>query len=199
MARKTISEIRRREILEAFYEIARKEGLENTSFAKIAKELEIQPSLIVHYFTNREELILSLIEYNLEQYSKIFQTSQPVNISHKAYLLETIDKIFSMNWNHLFDDGVYYSCYALIFRHPQIKEKFRNLHKQLRVHLGKIIELCKDDRSLRVENIKILADHIFRIIDGTYYYISMLEDEEEHKYQLESGKTLALSLLDWVE
>jgi AcrR family transcriptional regulator len=41
---------RKPEILEAYYQVIIQEGLEGASIGKIAKRLNIHPSLIIHYF-----------------------------------------------------------------------------------------------------------------------------------------------------
>ncbi len=50
MGRKSIKESRQKEIIEAFYTIAKKEGLENASIVKTAALININPSLVIHYF-----------------------------------------------------------------------------------------------------------------------------------------------------
>ncbi|GAB4426215.1 MAG: hypothetical protein OHK0039_44160 [Bacteroidia bacterium] len=198
MPKQAIADIRKREILETFYEVAKIEGLENTSFAKIARKLEIQPSLIVHYFNNREALIFELIQYNLEQYSRLFAPDPSDHPSLKAYVLHIIDQMFSTTWNDLFDDGVYYNCYALIFRYPEVKAQFRDLHLQLRRNLATTLRRCREAGLLRTDDPATLADHIYNIIDGTYYHIGMLDDPQAQTQHLASSKALACSLLTWV-
>ncbi len=195
MAKQSIATIRKREIVDTFYEVAQVEGIENTSFAKIAQRLEIQPSLIVHYFKNRDELILSLIEFNLEQYKKIFTIAHSDDHSHREHLIIVLDKLFSLEWNDLFDDGVYYSCFTLIFRHPVIKKKFKELHIELRDHLKNLILNCVEENSLQVENPSVVANHISNLMDGTYYFVSMLEDSVAQKEYLEQSKKLAKQLV----
>ena len=49
-----------------FYKLAKKEGLENASMAKTAEIIDMNPSLIVHYFKTKEYLVYGLIEYILD-------------------------------------------------------------------------------------------------------------------------------------
>lgn len=195
MARQSIATIRKKEILETFYEVAKDEGMENASFAKIAQRLEIQPSLIVHYYRNRDELILALIDHNLEQYKKIFSIPSTAHQSNKAHLSAVLDKMFSLEWNELFDDGVYYSCYTLIFRHEFVKEKFKALHMELRHLLEKLIRDGIEEGSFQVQNPTVVASHISNLMDGTYYFVSMLDRSSEQKQYMEESKALAKSLI----
>jgi len=98
MGRKSIKHIRQREIVEAFYEVARLEGLENASIAKVAAHLNIRPSLVMHYFHTREELIFALIAYNLDRYKMMFSSHADAPDRHQR-IIGMIDKLFSKQWN----------------------------------------------------------------------------------------------------
>ncbi|NLV84578.1 MAG: TetR/AcrR family transcriptional regulator [Spirochaetales bacterium] len=50
------------DILAAANEIAYKEGFENISIRKIARKIEYTPSIIYHYFSNKEEILAHLLE-----------------------------------------------------------------------------------------------------------------------------------------
>lgn len=201
MPKQSISEIRKKEILTTFYEIAKKEGLDKTSFAMIAQELEIQPSLIVHYFKNRSELIDSLIQYNLDQYEIIFLLDkEPARYtSSRKKLIKLIDRLFSKEWDNLFDDGVFYNCYALSYRDQRIKAKFRALHFRIRESIEKVIIECKYQDELKVDNPQELAQHISNLMDGAYYYVGMLENRQRQNEYMASIKKLVIDLLNWKE
>jgi AcrR family transcriptional regulator len=115
MGRKSLKEERQREIIKVFYKVAKKEGYENTSIAKIAKVMDINPSLVIHYFETKEDLTYALIDYILERYLLIFTVEQKKGVTI-ADLQKTIEMLFSKKWNLLFDDGLFYTFYALAFR-----------------------------------------------------------------------------------
>jgi AcrR family transcriptional regulator len=106
MGRRSIKESRQKEIIEAFYELAKKEGLENASIAKTAALININPSLVIHYFKTKESLVYGLIEYILDKYLLIFKTPATYNNDPQKKLLKVVDNIFSQKWNTLFDDSV---------------------------------------------------------------------------------------------
>ena len=49
---------RKPEILESYYQVMIQKGIEGTSISKIAERLDIHPSLIIHYFKNKENMKL---------------------------------------------------------------------------------------------------------------------------------------------
>lgn len=194
MGRKSLKDVRRKEIVKAFYSVAKKEGLENTSIAKAADYLKINPSLIMHYFKTRDELMIGLIDYILERYQGIYKIEGGIESSDK--LIRLIDNLFSRKWNRLFDDGVFYSCYALTYRNKTIRDKFKELHVSLRKILQDALEEAKRNQLIEIENIKEAGELIFIVIEGAYYYGGILDDKKETERQLELCKRTVLNTLN---
>ncbi len=197
MGRKSLKTPRQQEIIKAFYKLAKKEGLENASIAKTAALLDMNPSLVLHYFQTKESLVYGLIEYILDKYLLIFKISSEDAANPKKALLKVIDNIFSTKWNVLFDDSVSYSCYALAFRDKTIKEKYKRLLDTLRQNLQQLIMDCKAQGILSVKDPALTADLIFVLVDGAYYYLCLVSDKEEYKQKLELYKKQAMSLLNF--
>lgn len=195
MGLSNITVLRKREIVKAFYQTAVKEGLEGTSIAKIAKTLEIQPSLIVHYYKSKDELITALIDHCLELYLKIFEESYSSKNDPRAMLVALINRMFSKDWNDLFDDGVYYSAYAMVFREPAFREKFSKIHRTLREQLSDLLEKCDQSGEINCENPSLTANRIFFLLDGTYFFINMLSTQKEQNEHLKQSKLLAFEML----
>jgi AcrR family transcriptional regulator len=196
MGRRSIKESRQKEIIEAFYTVAKKEGLENASIAKAAALININPSLVIHYFKTREYLVYGLIEYILDQYLLIYKTPASYKDDPRKKLLKVIDNIFSHKWNLLFDDSVSYSCYSLAFRDQKVKESYKLLLDTLRENLRALIEECNQQGVLVVKNPAAVADTIFVMVDGAYYYLSLVSNKREYKRKLEQYKGLALQQLN---
>ncbi|WP_119081219.1 TetR family transcriptional regulator C-terminal domain-containing protein [Chitinophaga alhagiae] len=198
MGRRSIKESRQKEIIEAFYTIAKKEGLENASIAKTAALININPSLVIHYFKTREYLVYGLIEYILDQYLLIYKTPAAYKDDPGKKLLKVIDNIFSHKWNLLFDDSVSYSCYSLVFRDQKVKESYKVLLDTLRGNLRDLIEECNEQGVLKVKDPAGVADTIFVMVDGAYYYLSLVSNKKEYKQKLAQYKGLALQQLNLI-
>lgn len=196
MGRKSLKEDRQKEIIEAFYRVAQQEGVENTSFAKIAKELNITPSLLVHYFHTKEELLLGLIDFIVDRYQHIYQTKARKRLSALDHLLFILDNIFSRKWNDLIDDGVFYSCFAFVFRDTRVRARFKEMTLLLRRWLADAIQACIDEHDLGVDDAEQMADLLFVISDGAYYFLSMIDDPTEYEERLATYHQQALRLLN---
>ena len=75
MGRKSLSSIRKQEILEHFGEVMAREGIEGASIAKIAAHMRMHPSLIIHYFKNKDEMLLALVRMHVERMLHDFQAN----------------------------------------------------------------------------------------------------------------------------
>lgn len=195
MGRKSLKIIRQKEIIRTFYKVSKKEGLENASIAKAAKDMGINPSLIMHYFATKDDLIYGLIDYILDKYLLIYRVNLSTEKDPKSALLGVIDNIFSKKWNSLFDDGVSYSCYSLTFRDKRIKRKYKLLLDTLRKTLEDLIISCNKKKIIKVADPSLTADLIFVLVDGAYYYLSLVEDKKEYETKLKQYKHRAIQLL----
>lgn len=194
MGRKSLKGTRQLEIIKVFYKVAKKEGYENTSIAKIAKVMDINPSLIIHYFETKEDLTYGLIDYILERYLLIY------TIKHKdgvtlADLQRTIEMLFSKKWNLLFDDGLFYTFYALAFREKRIKEKYKTILDSLRLALANLIEQCNEKKLIDIKDPQTTADLIFVLVDGAYFYLSLESDNKAYTERLDYYKNRAFQIL----
>ena len=194
MGRKSLKPIRQKGIIKAFYQVARKEGLENASIAKVANVLDVNPSLVIHYFKTKQDLIHGLIEYILERYRLIYNpengTSNP-----RERLEKIIRNLFSRKWDKLFDDGVFYSSFSLIFRDKTLKAHYKNLHDNLRQMLTDTLREANEQGVIDVNDVEKTADLIFIFIEGAYYYLSMVSDKAEYETRIAYYQKTVLAML----
>jgi hypothetical protein len=139
-----------------------------------------------------------LIEYILDKYLLIYKIPPEYATHPRKALLKVIDNIFSNKWNILFDDSVSYSCYSLAFRDKVIKEKYKSLLDVLRQKLELLILDCKNMGVLEVEDPALVADIIFVLVDGAYYYLSLVKDKQEYQDKLMQYKKQAVAYLNFV-
>lgn len=194
MGRKSLKDVRQKEIIKVFYKVAKKEGYENTSIAKIAAVMEINPSLIMHYFKTKEDLTYALIDYILERYLLIYSIENKERIELKD-LQNTIEMLFSKKWNLLFDDGLFYTFYALSFREKTIKEKYKKILDSLRSTLAVLIEQCQKCELINIADPQMAADLIFVLVDGAYFYLSVEEDKKLYTERLNFYKANAYKVI----
>jgi len=156
--------------------------------------MDINPSLIVHYFKTREALFSGLIAFILEQYSGIYKTNGQDYTSARE-LKQLIDNLFSRKWNKLFDDSVFYSCYALIYRDKKIRSAFKALHESLRKLLTDALQKANKNGVINIRNEKETVEIIFALMEGAYYYLGMVDSKTDYTRKLNMLKKHALAQL----
>lgn len=194
MGRKSLKPVRQKGIIKAFYKVARKEGLEHASIAKVAAVLEVNPSLVIHYFSTKQDLMQGLIEYILERYRLLYNPENGTT-DPKEKLKKIIRNLFSRKWNRLFDDGVFYSAYALVFRDKRVKQLYKKLHDDLRALLKDALQEAKDHKAIKVDSVEQTADLIFVFVEGAYYYLSMVTDKDEYESRIANYEQTVLGML----
>lgn len=197
MGRKSLKPIRQKGIIKAFYKVARKEGLENASIAKVATVLDVNPSLVMHYFKTKQDLLHGLIEYILEQYRMIYNPENGT-ANPRIRLEKIIRNLFSRKWDKLFDDGVFYSSFSLVFRDQKVKEHYKNLHDHLRQMLADTLREANENGVIRLDDVENTADLVFIFVEGSYYYLSMVSDKAEYQRRMEHYQQTVMSMLNVV-
>lgn len=198
MGRKYLGPTRRIEIVNAFYEVSKKVGLENASIAKVANYLGISNGLVMHYFNTKEELLFELKDYILKQHLNLF-TKENNEIKSRADLEKLIVSLFSREWNNYFDDGVFYSCYALIYRNNKFNNSFKSYLLKLHDVLEDKLHQAYENGVILNTNIHELTEVIFALVDGSYYLMGMFDYEDiKDKKQLDIYISHSLSLFNYV-
>ncbi|WP_109832657.1 TetR family transcriptional regulator [Reichenbachiella versicolor] len=181
MGRKSITEEKRKEIIIAFYNTAKKIGLENTSIAKLAEELEVSKSLILHHFKSKHELLTHLHNFLLEQYLKFLNKNGTPEITSREEIVKYVTSLFSRDWNKYFDDGVFYSCYALIFRLEEFKTSMSSYLEKVHINLKEKLISAKENQVIENDDIDEITEIIFSLVDGAYFYLGTINDNDKYK------------------
>ena len=63
MGRKSISHIRKPEILCHTYKVVEEEGFMGMTIGKIAGRMGVNSGLLIHYFKSKEGLIMEMVDY----------------------------------------------------------------------------------------------------------------------------------------
>ena len=189
-----IADIRRREILESYYQVVSKEGVEGSSIAKIAKLMGVQPGLITYYFKSKDEMTNELVDFVLSKYEEPYFYGLDETTDHKKGLNMLLDRIFGPDKVRFVDDGVFYSCYSLTFRNPRIKEQFDQMYDRFRALLTRELTLWKQERVIQNIDVHNTANVIISLMEGLGYFKQMLDGRQFDNLR-KSMKDMVLRLL----
>ena len=189
------AELRKPEILEGYYRVLIAEGLEGTSIGKIASHLGIHPSLILHYFKNKETLRLALIEMMIAKFKSqhLLAFDQIEDPAERFTAL--INMIFSYKWSRTVDPGVHFGFYYQSFRDANVAILFREMFQWLRNYLYDEFIIFNRQGIIRVNDERKAADFIVTLMEGLEFHAQFLGHKQPFAEFAETAKQSALAIL----
>lgn len=175
------AEARKKQIIEAFYEVAGKEGLDKASLAKVAAQMDIHPSLIIHYFKNKNELVVATVRHITSRYEETYLPLLETIKDPEKRIRFLIETTLSWEWARFVDPGVYYSCYSLGLRNEAVQAEFQKMYEKLRQ--GVVRELRSAIKQGVIEDIGVnqFADFMIVLLDGFHAYGYMADNDARFK------------------
>ena len=122
-----------------FHKIISQEGFSGASLAKVAKSMETNASLLLHYYKSKEDMILDFIDFIIQKYEEYYLQKLNSMPDSEAKLHFLIDRLFEDSRvldNYLVGDRAFYECYALGITHSEVKAKFRQFYNRFRKSLA---------------------------------------------------------------
>lgn len=189
------AELRKPEILENYYQVIIKEGIEGASIGKIAKRMNIHPSLIIHYFKTKENMTVELVDLLIEKY----EAPEFLKLDHIKDLHDRfqalMDTLFSFEWSRTIDPGVHFCFYYLSFRHPEIQKRFKGMIQRFRDYLLQELEQYLKAGIIHIGDTKNAADIIVTLMEGLEFHAHFLSNDEPFDHFANATKKLALRVL----
>jgi len=190
MSRKGIPDLRRREILESCYQVIARRGLEGATLKRIGKEMGVAPSLLIHYFKNKEELMIALVEYMVEKMETTLLPGLKKFRTAKERLAYYIDKTLNFDVAQTVDDKVFYGCFYLSLKEDRIRQSFQRMY----IHDNDIvIRLISDymiEEGITGIDPEQISVQITSYIEGFYIYRVIFGGTPEFQRAVEGLKQL---------
>ena len=170
--------LRKPEILEGYYNVLIREGLENTSISKIAKELGIHTSLIFHYFQSKENLTFELVQLMIEKFKSVHLLEFEHIEDHEERYAALLDLIFSLQWSRTVDPGVHFGFYYQSFRDERTLGHLRGMFAWLRDYIEEQLQVFAANGIIQVNDTRKAADFIVTLMEGLEFHSQFLSDNK---------------------
>ncbi len=195
MRKNQTAETRKPEILENFYQVIIAEGIEGTSIGKIAKRMNIHPSLIIHYFKNKKNMTLALADFLIEKYEapEFLQFNHIENMEKRFDAL--MNTIFSFEWSRTIDPGVHFCFYYLSFRYPDIRNRYEHIIRRFRDYLIEEFEGYRQKGIVKTSNTRMAADLIVTLMEGLEFHAHFLSEDQPFEHFADNARELAVKML----
>jgi AcrR family transcriptional regulator len=192
MGRKSLAKERRAQIIDAFYRSIKKHGLHGASTRRIAEEAGVQPSILHHYFKDRdemiEELVASIVENMSERYlAEIDRYKNPETRFNKA-----VNFLFGPEMISDDDFGFFYDCWAEARRNKRVRQSFTKLYHYFRSAIINLLARTNKSIGLSPAQVKELATMVVAMQDG----VSIQWDMDRRNVNLKKMARLTKQLIE---
>lgn len=165
--------------MESCYQVIARKGLEGATLKQIGKEMGVSPSLLMHYFASKEEMILSLVDYMVERMDRTFHRAIKQTKSARDRLDLYIDKNFDFEIPQSVEDKVFYGSFYLALSDERVRERFQRMYEHDRKMIVGLIEDYMEETGIRNLNPDLLAIQLISTIEGFYLYRVVHGDSPE--------------------
>ncbi len=195
MKKRQNAELRKPDILKNYYQVILKEGIEGASIAKVAKRMKINPSLIIHYFTTKDNMTVALVDYMSKIYNKLFM-EMTIETDDPLKRLERLVEIFCSNeWYNNSDISGDFSMISLSFRNKKVFYHLQNMYNEFIKLIVRELEIISSTGDIKFSNPVRTAALIISTLEGYRHFKHFYIDESaSESYREDTMKILKLIL-----
>lgn len=191
MKKRQNAELRKPDILKNYYQVILKEGVEGASIAKVAKSMKIHPSLIIHYFTTKDNMTVELVNYISIIYNKLFMNLKIETDDPVMRLDRLCDILLSEEWYNNTDISGDFSVISVSFRNKKILATLEKMYTEFIKLIIRELEQVSASGKIKISDPAGKAEVIVSIIEGyrhfKHFYIDSAKAES---YKASMKKTL---------
>jgi AcrR family transcriptional regulator len=191
MKKRQNAELRKPDILKNYYQVILKEGVEGASIAKVAKKMKINPSLIIHYFTNKDNMTVELVDYMSRVYNRLF-TDMIIETTDPQKRIDRLVEIFcSDEWYLNTDISGDFSILTLSFRNKKVFKHLQNMYDEFVKLIVRELEIAAAGGTVKINNPGRTAELIVSTLEGYRHFKHFFIDESDSEnYRQDMMKTL---------
>ncbi len=172
---------RKPDIVKNFYRVILEEGIEGASIGKVAKRMDIHPSLIIHYFQNKENLIIALVDYIIRRSGEIYRELIVDSGDPGRRLRNLVEIFFSEAWYAMSDISGDFAILSMSGREPRIRSRLMEMYGILKKLLIEELGKIHDAGAIPLRDPARAADIIISMYEGyrhfKHFYIEEADAE----------------------
>lgn len=167
MGRKSLADARRSEIIAAFYQCVVKEGFAGASIRKVAKEAGVQPSVLHHYFADRDEMIEEMVTVYADIILQHFKDDMGACKDADEQFQYAIHYLFSESMINDDFTGFFLECLVESRRNPKVRETIATTFRRFRKEITDFINGLEVFKQLPANTKKAYTSMIIAMHEGT--------------------------------
>lgn len=186
---------RKPDILKHFLQVILEEGVEGASIGKVAKKMGIHPSLIIHYFENKENMTACLVDYVMKEYAKLLQRLQLPPADPEKRLTLLVDTVLGDEWFRMTDISVDFSVIAISFRHDGIRARIQEMYAQFKMLLSREFAPMIEGGIIKASDPDSAAELFISFVEGyrhfKHFYVA---EERAERFRSETAMKILAAL-----
>lgn len=195
MSPRSLAEIRRQEIMEHFYAVVSEVGFDGASLAKVANRMSVNPSLLLHYFGSRDQMVIEFVDFIINRYERVYIDILKDITDPEEKLEVLMDRFFARDWAELVGDRAFYECYALSLSHPEVRQRFTTFYHKFRDTLADELSGLIGKGFLPEIDPGRTADFLIVMMEGKDFYNNIAPDQEDFAEIRRHLKSVAYTVL----
>lgn len=196
MGRKSKADIRRKEIIAGCYRVIDHHGLERTTIKKIAEELSVAPSLVMHYFKNKNEILVELVDYLVESMDTVYIPRLKDFATARERLDFYIGETINLTVAQSVEDRVFYACFYMGLYNSAVRKRFMKMYDQDRDRTHRLILEYLHEEGLPDIDPDPLSMELVAFIEGLNFVYALYKDWKMIQDSITRFKKLFWSSLD---
>lgn len=196
MGRKSKAQERKTEILRNLYNVIHKDGWEKATLARIGEEMGVAPSLLTHYFKNKEEMFADFVDFIFKREHAEYTPEFKKIKSFKEQLNYLIEKTVSLYYSQNVSDNIFYACFYRSFFDENIRSHLQNTYRRQIEAVSKIIEDYLRQKCIKGLEHDRIALMIIIFIEGLNFLHVLFGDEIPTETLIEDIKRIVWGTLD---
>lgn len=194
---KKLKEIRQQEIMEHFHKVVAEYGLSGTTLAKVAASIGMNPSLLLHYYKSKEEMLVGFADFIICRYEDFYFKNLNASSEPKERLENLIDGLLVKDIDDvgLVGDRGFYEIYSLSITHPEVKEKFCQFYKRFDQALTKELSILIATGIIKEADANLVSGLLIVLLEGKDFYNNLIEDRHTFKRLQKYLKKIVLQAL----
>jgi len=191
MKKRQNAELRKPDILKHYYQVILEEGVEGASIAKVAKRMKINPSLIIHYFSTRDNMTVELVDYISKIYNQLFMELKIETDDPEKRLDRLCDILLSEEWYTTTDISGDFSVISISFRNSRVFARLKAMYAEFNRLIIRELEIISAGGKIRIDDPGQRAKLVVSMIEGyrhfKHFYVEAAGADE---YKSDMKKTL---------
>jgi AcrR family transcriptional regulator len=190
--------LRKPEILKAFYDTIVEEGIEGASIGKVARKMDIHPSLIMHYFSTKENMMIEMVGFIIQEYANLLGNVRVDRGDPHARLLILNDVLWSDEWYGMTKISADFAMISVSFRKGEINARLRHLYALFRKYISRELRQFMEAGIIRDQDPVLAAEVIITLLEGYRHFKHFYIEEEASERFRDEMKRTVLTLLGYM-